>query len=276
MPGAGPIKHVRMTDMELYEAIFKRRSTRQYAAEQLPEDVFARIESIAGKADRLYDTGLQIHVVRDGNVIHKTFKGIASNYVKVTAPHYLVVTSEDKPGWGENSGYVLEQVVLEMTQMGLATCWMGGPADRESLNDTLAVEKTRVVGVFLAFGKPATEGDQYRNDPKEAKRKTMSQIVTGQPDENWTRVLEAARMAPSAVNSQPWRFFVEAGRADLYIAKPNLIAQRMYGALNPVDAGIALRHVAIAAKHFGLPLKIEKMQSPGRKDHTYVTSMTIG
>jgi len=122
--------------MELYEAIFKRKSTRQYSMEPLPEDVFAHIESIGSKAERLYDTGLQIHVVRDGKKIHDTFKGILSSYVKVTAPHYLVVSSEEKPGWKENSGYTLEQVVLEMTQMGLATCWMGGPADRESLKES--------------------------------------------------------------------------------------------------------------------------------------------
>jgi nitroreductase len=262
--------------MNLYEAIYKRKSTRQYSMEPLPEDVFARIESIAARADRLYDTGLQIHVVRDGKKIHETFKGIFSSYVKVTAPHYLVVSSEDRPGWRENSGYTLEQVVLEMTQMGLATCWMGGPADRETLKNTLAIDRSRVVGVFIAFGKPATEGDQYRKDPKEAKRKTLSQIVIGQPDENWMKLLEAARMAPSAVNSQPWRFFVTPGRADLYIAKPNPIAQRMYGILNPVDAGIALRHVAIAAKHLDLPLKITKMQLPDMKDHTYITSIMTG
>jgi hypothetical protein len=152
---------------------------------------------------------------------------------------------------------------------------MGGRADRESLKDTLAIDRSRVVGVFIAFGKPVTEGDQYRADPKEVKRKTLSQIVIGRPDEHWTKLLEAARMAPSAVNSQPWRFFIEPGRTDLYIAKPNPIAQRMYGALNPVDAGIAVRHVAIAARHFGLPMKITKMQLPERKNHTYVTSMII-
>jgi hypothetical protein len=49
----------------------------------------------------------------------------------------------------------------------------------------------------------------------------------------------------------------------------------MYGPLNPIDAGIALLHASIAAKHFSLPLKIKKMPSPERKDHTYIASMTI-
>lgn len=259
--------------MEPYEAIFKRKSTRQYSTEPLTDDEISTVEKIVESADRLKDTGLKVHIVRDGKVVHELFKGIISNYTKVIAPHYLVVTSDDVPGWRENSGYTVEQIVLELTRIGLATCWIGGHADRESLKTTLGVDRSRVAGVFIAFGKPAVEGDQYRKDPGDAKRKPLAQIVTGQPDETWTTILEAARIAPSAVNSQPWRFFIEPDRVDLCIVRLNPVAQRLYGALTPVDAGIVLKHVVIAAAHLGLPVTVKEMPVAEKKDHFYVTSI---
>jgi nitroreductase len=261
--------------MDLYEAIFRRKSTRQYDMRPLPDETFFRVEAIVGQAGQLYETGLRVHLVREGTIVHGTFKGVISSYVKVIAPHYLVVSSDEVASWRENSGYAVEQVVLEMTRMGLATCWMGGPADREALRGPLGIRNNQAIGVFVAFGRPAAEGDQYRGSPAEARRKLLSEIVIGRADDRWTKLLEAARLAPSAVNSQPWRFFVDGARADLYIAKPNPVAQRMYGALNPVDAGIALAHVAIASGHWGIPIKIERLQAPGRKGHTYVSSISL-
>ena len=100
-------------------------------------------------------------------------------------------------------------------------------------------------------------------------------LPTSVEDEKLERILDAARLAPSGKNGQPWTFIVirEAGtRAELvaackgqaFIAEaPVVIAvcgaeeqayQKMGGYWNslPVDIGIALEHLMLAAAAEGL------------------------
>ena len=95
------------------------------------------------------------------------------------------------------------------------------------------------------------------------------------PEEVVNKILEAGRIAPSAKNIQPWRFIVvknpdikkkvaEACRGQLWIADADLILVgcilekiawgRMGGYMSsgPVDLGIALDHMILAAANEGL------------------------
>jgi nitroreductase len=95
------------------------------------------------------------------------------------------------------------------------------------------------------------------------------------PEETLARILEAARLAPSGKNGQPWTFIVirdrvireklvEACRGQAFIGEaPVVIAacgreelayQKMGGYWNslPVDIGISLEHLMLAAAAEGL------------------------
>ena len=94
------------------------------------------------------------------------------------------------------------------------------------------------------------------------------------PDDVLGRVLEAARLAPSACNFQPWRFIVvkdAATRSQLakqahsqqFVAKAPVVivcCGKRYpqkynwigGNLYLVDLGIAIEHMALAARNEGL------------------------
>ena len=82
--------------------------------------------------------------------------------------------------------------------------------------------------IMLAFGHP--KGEQLRHDRKEFKRKPMEQIS----DKADPR-LEAARFAPSAVNSQPWYFTHEGDTIHVHCSRKG----------GPLDIGIALAHLYI-------------------------------
>ena len=83
--------------------------------------------------------------------------------------------------------------------------------------------------IMLAFGHP--KGDQLRQDLKDFKRKLMEQI-TDKADSR----LEPARLAPSAVNSQPWFFTHEDETIHVYCSKKG----------SRLDAGIALAHLYVS------------------------------
>ena len=107
--------------MDMYEAIYLRKSVRRF--NPLPQACFEEIEAIIERTSCLYpDINMKVHAVQDG----KSIVNVMSSFGKIKAPHFLVATSEPQEGYLDNIGYLLEQVVLELTTLGIATCWIGG------------------------------------------------------------------------------------------------------------------------------------------------------
>ena len=110
--------------------------------------------------------------------------------------------------------------------------------------------------IMLAFGYP--KGDRLRHDLKGFKRKPMEQIT-----EKCDSRLEPARLAPSAVNSQPWFFAHEGDTIQVYCSRKG----------SRLDTGIALAHLYVANPETFRFFKAENMTDlPG---YTYIGSMTL-
>ena len=110
--------------------------------------------------------------------------------------------------------------------------------------------------IMLAFGHP--KGDQLRHDLKGFKRKSMEQIA----DKADPR-LEPARLAPSAVNSQPWYFTHEGDCLHVHCSKKG----------SRLDAGIALAHLFVANEETFRFFRVETVaEVPG---FTYIGSCTM-
>ena len=143
-----------------------------------------------------------------------------------TTPQLITVYSEEGSGYLENIGFLFQQMVLYLQTLGLGVCWLG--MGRMNPKTTKEVEGMKFV-IMLAFGHP--KGDQLRYDLKNFKRKPMEQIA----DKADSR-LEPARLAPSAVNSQPWYFTHEGDTVHVWCSKKG----------NRLDAGIALAHLYVS------------------------------
>jgi len=115
---------------------------------------------------------------------------------------------------------------LYLQTLGLGVCWLG--MGRMNPKTTTDVDGMKFV-IMLAFGHPRV--DQLRHDPKDFKRKSMEKI-TDQADPR----LEPARLAPSAVNSQPWYFIHDGDTIHVYCSRKGY----------RLDAGISLAHLYIA------------------------------
>ena len=110
--------------------------------------------------------------------------------------------------------------------------------------------------IMLAFGHP--KGDQLRHDRKSFRRKPMEQIT----DKSDPR-LEPARLAPSAVNSQPWYFTHEGDTIHIYCSRKG----------SRLDAGIALAHLYVANEESFWFFKAENAEDiPG---YGYVGSIRL-
>ncbi len=261
--------------MELYDAIIYRKSTRKYSPESLTDEQLQAVRGIVDTAERLYNNiDMRIQLVENGQAIHELLPGIIGGYGKVRAPYYLIVTSAEQEGYLQNIGYTLQGVVLRLTTLGLATCWLGGNIKNSQLRSTIDIPEGQVPQLMIAFGYPEKGKSPIRRSSSEAKRKDVSEITSGTMDITWSRIISAIRLAPSAVNIQPWRFVFIDGKVHVYSAKSgNFITRHLVGSLNLVDVGIALCHAMVAAQHFSRNIRFTKYPSAVSKEYEYVTTI---
>ncbi len=261
--------------MELYDAIIFRKSTRRYSQERLPDEQLQAVRSIVDTAERLYNNiGMRIHIVEDGQRIHELLPGIIGGYGKVKSPHYLIVTSAEKEGYLQNIGYTLQGIVLRLTTMCLSTCWLGGSIKHNLLEGIIDIPDGQVPRLMIAFGYPEKGKSALRRSSSEAKRKDVSEITSGTMNITWSRIISAIRLAPSAANTQPWRFVFIDGKIHVYSSRTgNFVMRHFLGSLNLVDVGIALCHTMVAARHFSRNIRFTKDSSAVSKENEYITTI---
>ena len=150
--------------------------------------------------------------------------------------------------------------------MNLATCWVGGffkPNVAASLTGTTGNEMVlAVTPIGYANESQSIEERIMTGFGWTHRRKPMANLVSGFEEANtpeWIRVaLEAARLAPSAVNRQPWRFQVEQ---DALTVSVNRLG-REFNISKRLDCGIAMLHIEVAALNSGVHGNWDLLESP--------------
>jgi hypothetical protein len=96
------------------------------------------------------------------------------------------------------------------------------------------------------------------------RRKSVSDMVIGPGEHEWPdwmkASLMAARLAPSAVNRQPWRFIVDDKSIIIAVNDKNL---KMESSMSKrLDCGIAMLHIEVAAIASGVSGNWEFLDPP--------------
>jgi nitroreductase len=262
-----------MPSQRWLEALLKRRSRRLYEARPIPFEVFEKLAAACNDF-RPFDTAMTVPTLRTGRV----FKGIIGSYGKIRgAPCFLAFAGDTRdPHVNEKVGYTGEGIVLEATALGLGTCWVGKSFDREIASSLAAIEKHNRVLAVTPVGY-ATEEASFEERlltgfGQTHKRKPFSELASGMPHTEWPEwvrmSLLAARVAPSAVNRQPWRFLVEP--ESITVSVDDL--HNSYGISKRLDCGIAMLHIDIASRVCGLVGKWDFLDPPGVARFTVFSS----
>jgi len=225
------------------EIIRKRKSIQKYDPVMLDADTLEKIQAQIEKIRPLYP-----EIKYSIEIVNKT-KGLFN----IKAPHYLIFGSEEKDGALENIGFIGQQLDLFLSKSGLGSCWLGASKPEEKEESALPFV------ICIAFGKPA---EPLHRDISEFKRKSLVEISEG-TDER----LEAARLAPSAVNAQNWYFIAENDKIHCYRKKANPLLGFIYNKLHCIDMGIALCHIAKESNEFYF---IKERDVPVRKGYVYM------
>ncbi len=164
----------------------------------------------------------------------------------------------------EDCGYLLENIILKMTDLELGTCWMGGTFKRSEFGKAVNVLENEVVPAITPVGYPTTTRsirDQViRWGAKSHSRKSWESVFfEGDFETRLDRdilgeygvVLDMVRLAPSASNKQPWRI-VHQGHHYHFFLKRMKYSHGKSVDLQRIDMGIAMCHFELTARDLGL------------------------
>lgn len=224
------------------EIIRKRKSIRKYESAAMDD---AGLDRVREKIESL--TPLFPEVKYSVEIVDKTKWLFAANFA---APHFLVFRSEKKEGGYENIGFVGQQMDLYFSENGIGSCWLGMAKPHEK------GEMPYVIS--MAFGMPA---EPLHRSLSEFNRKALSEISEGSDER-----LEAARLAPSGINTQGWFFSAADGKIRCYRKKPAFFLAK----LSCIDIGIAICHIASESDIFRIS---KEPDAPERKGYAYVATV---
>ena len=224
---------------ELLNAVYKRKSVRNYSG-QLTQEELAKVKAYLQQLKPLcpeIKVEYQIVPCKDTNC-------------KFNGEYCLIVYSEEKNLWLANVGYMLEQWDLYLATLNIGVCWYGMCKVEETEKNGLKY------GIMLCFGKCGE--DDFRKDTSEFKRKDTDDFwATGESssygDLVFGKVGQIVRLAPSAVNSQPWEVEQEGNVLNVYRVKGNtpVLSRILFKHWNKVDIGIFLTFLEVALESEG-------------------------
>lgn len=236
------------------KAIEIRQSWRSYNGKKIDAELLAGMAEMC--ADFQPFAGVRTELV-DAPADH-VFTGMIGSYGKITgAPAYLAFIGDtEHPDIEGKVGYVGEGLILEATARGLNTCWVAGffdPAEVEKDISLGAKERVFAVTPLGYANTPAFAERLTRRAVKARKRFPLDKIVPNLTTESWPdwalTGLQAARLAPSAVNRQPWRFAYSNG--EVIVSTDN--GQDTVKVSKRLDCGIAMLHFELAALSKEIP-----------------------
>ena len=198
----------------------------------------------------------------------KVFKGAIGTYGKIKNAQAFIAFIGDmsSPNAQEEVGYTGEGIILEATSLQLATCWVGGFFKSDVVKSLIKISKNEKILAVTPIGYAkktlTTEEKIMMGFGWNKQRKPLSNLATGLRMVDWPEwmkvSLEAARLAPSAVNRQPWGFHVEPEMITVLVRTMGAeftISKRL-------DCGIAMLHIDVAAQSCGIHGEWEFMEAP--------------
>jgi nitroreductase len=248
-PGTAAASPLAPHAARLAAAIPLRRSRRSYDG----------VPVAAADLDALDEFTRAFRPYRDARAVvlreapQSVFAGIVGAYGGVSgAPCALVFVGAGDYA-PEDVGYTGEAAVLEATALGLGTCWVAGTFSKHATADVVTLAPDERVVAISPLGHPVehpTVKERVLFGVARAKhRRSLEEIAPGHDGwPAWAQAaVAAARIAPSAMNRQPWRFRMAGG--GLVVSTTGVPTPRTSLRL---DCGIAMLHAELGARSEGV------------------------
>ena len=216
--------------MTLQEAIKARHSVRKYTDKPIESAKVATLRADIERANA--ESGLNIQLVLDEPKAFSTGMWKYGQFSGVK--NYFVMAGPKGKEAEEKIGYYGERLVLLAQTLGLNTCWVG--LTYKKIPGTYTLREGDIVHCVIALGYGSIPGVQHPLKPIEQFYESE-----GIPPKWFQDGMEAAMLAPTAVNQQKFKFILHDGNK--VAAKTSF---SMAGYTN-IDLGIVKYHFELGA-----------------------------
>ncbi len=239
------------------ELIEQRKSVRSYDGTPLRSEDREKLEACLAQLSSPFD------VPMDFRILDAREHGLSSPVITGTEA-YVAGKLARSPNAALAFGYALETFVLYALSLGVGTVWIAGTMDRPAFERAMALGDGEIMPAITPIGYPAARRSLRDAAMRKAIRadaripfeqlffedsfdKALDRTSAGV----YFDALKAVRLAPSAVNKQPWRV-VKQGEAFHFYKKSSLPSDDAKGDVQQLDIGIALAHFMLVLDEQGI------------------------
>jgi nitroreductase len=178
------------------------------------------------------------------------------------AQDFIVGVVEKSQYSREHYGYLLETIILAMTDIGLGTCWLGGTFNKSLFSEIINCTPDEILPAITPIGYSVQKSIRekiIRSVAKADKRLpweklffegSLSVPIANKNLGNYSTILDMIQIGPSAGNKQPWRIIKESDNNNFHFYSTNPKDGRFfhYSKFRPLDIGISVCHFNLTAK----------------------------
>ncbi|MBQ7170940.1 MAG: nitroreductase [Clostridia bacterium] len=256
------------TPEDFLRLVRHRRSVRTFDGRALSPEDAQRILAYAETVKNPYGLSIRWQMLDA-----KTAR--LSSPVIVGEATYLTGTMDRVPGAEEAFGFSFERILLFADSLGIGSTWIAGTMDRAAFERAAGKRPGEVMPCVSPLGYPASamsfREKMMRKGVKADSRLDFETLFFSRSfDAPLARknagrlepLLEAVRLAPSAVNKQPWRLLVNDRGVYFYEKKNRGFAGADGWDLQKIDLGIAMCHFSLGLEACGFSASFSR-EDPG-------------
>ena len=257
-----------------YSALIEnRKSVREFRDKEVAASAIGELRAYYDKNVQRLVPDIATELVVLGTDARSALEGSAGyEDFLVGAPQYLVLLTEDHPLAAMNAGYIMEDLILKLTDLELDSCWITF-ADAAKVKSALGLSSPMQVAAIAAFGYGVKTQKKMRfnilsmsNVDISAKRayyapkKDINELVSldeldrrqgldeviGFYDDMLWQSFYAASKSPSYLNRQPYSFLIKGH--ELMLVKLN--DQYTDDVSMALDLGVVMLHFGAVAEQW--------------------------
>ena len=227
-----------------------RTSTRDFKEDNLSSKVVEELnKEMEASAREHGKEDIKFLLLTEGDDVYQKLQGLAGyKGVMIKAPSYIALnTLNDKKETYVKAAYAMEELITKLNELDLGNCWITVSEVEEDIKKYDRLANSDLVYID-SFDNPASDEDLEQR--------------------GLNSIFDYAKYAPSAYNSQPWRFLIEDDKLSIYI-------KDYAGNVNLIDAGIIMYYIDELGKTISSNSKWDIKPVVDGKEYTYIASKNL-